>query len=297
VRGLGMSISISGSRGGFFSKLLWVFKPKDPFVKNIEESIVLMDRMIKSIEASKKSLEITLEEHKRKLKLSGTQDRELQEIIDEENRNIMGYLNLFTKVYYDLTRVRLRLETITQVQEPMKVLPEVLEELKRIEPEVEKINPQLVSLIRMIEQKVGSIKVSTDSSSIPQPLINKYMSQKNEEKTPVKPIENIEALVPPATVDEGARAAVKTPPPPPSNNVQQALKPIEVEPEFQRGSVESRDEVPLNIVEQWVLAELRSKAGILDIQYFTSKYRVSRDKVYEALRRLEEKGLVRLKRF
>lgn len=292
-----MSISITGSRGGFFSKLLWAFKPKDPFVKNIEESIVLMDRMIKSIEASKKSLEITLEEHKRKLKLNGTQDRELQEIIDEENRNIMGYLNLFTKVYYDLTRVRLRLETITQVQEPMKVLPEVLEELKRIEPEVEKINPQLVSLIRMIEQKVGSIKVSTDSSSIPQPLINKYMGQKNEEKTPVKPVENIEALVPPATVDEGVRAAVKTPPPPPSSDVQQALKPIEVEPEFQWGSVESRNEVPLNIVEQWVLAELRSKAGILDIQYFISKYRVSRDTVYEALRRLEEKGLVRLKRF
>ncbi|AFL66168.1 hypothetical protein [Desulfurococcus amylolyticus] len=292
-----MSISITGSRGGFFSKLLWAFKPKDPFVKNIEESIVLMDRMIRSIEASKRSLEITLEEHKRKLKLSGAQDKELQEIIDEENRNIMGYLNLFTKVYYDLTRVRLRLETITQVQEPMKVLPEVLEELKRIEPEVEKINPQLVSLIRMIEQKVGSIKVSTDSSSIPQPLINKYMSQKNEEKTPVKPVENIEALVPPATVDERARAAVKIPPSPPSNDGQQALKPIEIEPEFQRDSIESRNEVPLNIVEQWVLAELRSKAGILDIQYFTSKYRVSRDKVYEALRRLEEKGLVRLKRF
>ncbi|MGC8954083.1 MAG: hypothetical protein ACP5N5_05145 [Desulfurococcus sp.] len=292
-----MSISITGSRGGFFSKLLWAFKPKDPFVRNIEESIVLMDRMIRSIEASKRSLEITLEEHKRKLKLSGVQDKELQEIIDEENRNIMGYLNLFTKVYYDLTRVRLRLETITQVQEPMKVLPEVLEELKRIEPEVEKINPQLVSLIRMIEQKVGSIKVSTDSSSIPQPLINKYMSQKNEEKTPVKPVENIEALVPPATVDERARAAVKIPPPPPSNNGQQASKPVEVEPEFQRGSIESRNEVPLNIVEQWVLAELRSKAGILDIQYFTSKYRVSRDTVYEVLRRLEEKGLVRLKRF
>ncbi|ACL10508.1 hypothetical protein DKAM_0180 [Desulfurococcus amylolyticus 1221n] len=292
-----MSISITGSRGGFFSKLLWAFKPKDPFVRNIEESIVLMDRMIRSIEASKRSLEITLEEHKRKLKLSGVQDKELQEIIDEENRNIMGYLNLFTKVYYDLTRVRLRLETITQVQEPMKVLPEVLEELKRIEPEVEKINPQLVSLIRMIEQKVGSIKVSTDSSSIPQPLINKYMSQKNEEKTPVKPVENIEALVPPATVDERARAAVKIPPPSPSNNGQQASKPVEVEPEFQRGSIESRKEVPLNIVEQWVLAELRSKAGILDIQYFTSKYRVSRDTVYEVLRRLEEKGLVRLKRF
>ncbi|WP_276813671.1 hypothetical protein [Desulfurococcus amylolyticus] len=292
-----MSISITGSRGGFFSKLLWAFKPKDPFVRNIEESIVLMDRMIRSIEASKRSLEITLEEHKRKLKLSGVQDKELQEIIDEENRNIMGYLNLFTKVYYDLTRVRLRLETITQVQEPMKVLPEVLEELKRIEPEVEKINPQLVSLIRMIEQKVGSIKVSTDSSSIPQPLINKYMSQKNEEKTPVKPVENIEALVPPATVDERARAAVKIPPPPPSNNGQQASKPVEVEPEFQRDSIESRNEVPLNIVEQWVLAELRSKAGILDIQYFTSKYRVSRDTVYEVLRRLEEKGLVRLKRF
>ncbi|WP_042667082.1 hypothetical protein [Desulfurococcus amylolyticus] len=292
-----MSISITGSRGGFFSKLLWAFKPKDPFVRNIEESIVLMDRMIRSIEASKRSLEITLEEHKRKLKLSGVQDKELQEIIDEENRNIMGYLNLFTKVYYDLTRVRLRLETITQVQEPMKVLPEVLEELKRIEPEVEKINPQLVSLIKMIEQKVGSIKVSTDSSSIPQPLINKYMSQKNEEKTPVKPVENIEALVPPATVDERARAAVKIPPPPPSNNGQQASKPVEVEPEFQRDSIESRNEVPLNIVEQWVLAELRSKAGILDIQYFTSKYRVSRDTVYEVLRRLEEKGLVRLKRF
>jgi len=292
-------VSLSGSRVGFLGRLLGVFKPKDPLVRNIEESIVLMDRMIRSIESSRKSLEMTLEEHKRKMKLSGAQDKELQEIIDEENRNIMGYLNLFTKVYYDLTRVRLRLETITQVQEPMKVLPEVLEELKRIEPEVEKINPQLVSLIRMIEQKVGSIQVSTNSSSVPQLYTGKYtrLTTSVAGEPLVRQVDSTAGRQSEKEVN-GASPG-KTLPLPPVDITPPENPPLQAEalPLQRQSEGGSTNDVPVNIVEQWILAELRSKAGILDVQSFAARYRVTREKVYEALRRLEEKGLVKLKRF
>jgi len=292
-------VSLSGSRAGFLGRLLGVFKPKDPLVRNIEESIVLMDRMIRSIESSRKSLEMTLEEHKRKMKLSGAQDKELQEIIDEENRNIMGYLNLFTKVYYDLTRVRLRLETITQVQEPMKVLPEVLEELKRIEPEVEKINPQLVSLIRMIEQKVGSIQVSTNSSSVPQLYTGKY-TRLTTSTTSEPLVRQVDSTAGRQSEREanGASPGKTLPLPPvditPPENPPLQAEALSLQRQSEGGSI---NDVPVNIVEQWILAELRSKAGILDVQSFATRYRVTREKVYEALRRLEEKGLVKLKRF
>ncbi|MCY0867864.1 MAG: hypothetical protein OWQ48_01335 [Desulfurococcus sp.] len=288
-----MSASISSYRGGFFGRLLGVFKPKDPFVKSIEESIVLLDRMIRSIESSKKGLEFTLEEHKRKMRVTGGQDKALQEIIDEENKNIAGYLNLFTKVYYDLMRVRLRLETITQVQEPMKVLPEVLDELKRIEPDVEKINPQLLSLMRMIEQKVGSIQLATDSSTLPQAVLSKYMVRG----------EQVPQRVSSSIVEEvGSKTPEKIPLPPVESgrleNKSQSTVSVEAGLKHAEDSgTASRIEVPVHVVEQWILAELREKAGILDIQYFTAKYRVPRDRVYEALRRLEEKGLVKLKRF
>ncbi|ADV65144.1 hypothetical protein [Desulfurococcus mucosus] len=290
-----MSASISSYRGSIFSRLLGAFKPKDPLVKNIEESIVLMERMIRSIEASKKGLEMTLEEHTRKVKSSGAQDKEIQRIIDEESRNISGYIALFTKVLYDLTRVKLRLETITQIQEPMKALPEVLDELKRIEPEVEKINPQLVSLIRAIEQKVGSIQVSTDSSSAPYPLVSKHIAQ-GEGKPPVKRVEEHSA---PGSRLGSPGLAEKIPPPPPSDPVELKTAPIEpgVSPVAQGVNVDASSDIPLNVIEQWLLAELRGNGGILDIPHFTAKYRVARDKVYEALRRLEEKGLIKLKRF
>ncbi|MEM4826765.1 MAG: hypothetical protein QXK07_01815, partial [Desulfurococcaceae archaeon] len=54
--------------------------------------------------------------------------------------------------------------------------------------------------------------------------------------------------------------------------------------------------VPLNVVEQWILLELKQTAGILDLSAFEKKYGVPRALVLEALRSLESKSVVKVRR-
>ncbi|MEM4934129.1 MAG: hypothetical protein QXN82_04630, partial [Desulfurococcaceae archaeon] len=135
----GIVMALSATSAGIFSKLYSVFKSRDPLKREILQSAGIIDRMLRSLETSKKNLETAIEEHKKKLKVQGD-DKELAKIIDDEIRNIYGYLSMITKTIYDLARVKYRLETLFYVEEPLKIIPEVLEELRSVEPVIEKIN-------------------------------------------------------------------------------------------------------------------------------------------------------------
>lgn len=281
-------MSLSMSRSGLLDKFASIFKPKDPIKRSILESVILLDRMIKNIEASKRNLELVLEEHKKKAKISGGGDRELINIIDEESRNISGYLALFSKVSQDLVRVRYRLETLAYVQEPLKSLPEILEELKRIEPEVEKINPQLLMGMRMLEQRIGSIMASTSSETF-------SLFKAKREETAAEQSQAAQAKAPSLV------QRVIPPEPPAAPPIAAQAKPEEPQPVKQAEARPAapqppEKEVPLNVVEQWILRELQMKGGILDISSFTSRYKISKEKVLEALASLERQGLIKLKR-
>ncbi|MEM4528566.1 MAG: hypothetical protein QXS23_05190 [Desulfurococcaceae archaeon] len=278
------------SRANILGKFISLFKTRDPVRKSIFDSIALLERMIRTLESSKRSLEVVMEEHKKRVKTSGG-DKELIEIIDEETRNVSGYLALLTKVVYDLARVRYRLETLAYVEEPIKILPEVLDELRKIEPEIEKINPQLISQIKTIEQKVSSILITSSSDIIPHTSISK------KEITESKDVKTIQESMPSEKVNVSSRTLPAPPPEVVVSNVdktttQQVAIPI---PQEQKPGIDL-EEVPLNVIEQWLLDELRTCAGILDVQLFERKYRVKRENVYKALKSLEDKGLIKIKR-
>lgn len=287
-----MSASVSYSRIGLWGKLTGFLKARDPMKKSILESVAMMDRMIRTIEASKKSLESVLEEHQKRAKLlSSEDDKEFQNIINEEINNIVGYKTLFEKAILDLARVRYRLETLAYVEEPMKDLPGVMEELQRIEPEVAKIAPDLLNQLRSLRKKVEDILIETTAEPLPSHMMGKN-TQNVRQTTPPQISKSVEsaALPPPPPTDlkiyEGvAQAGVETK--------------AEAKDQLQALTVKKTEpvEVPVNVVEQWLLDELRSKGGILDIATFTSKYRVRKEVVYAALRNLESRGLVKLKRF
>lgn len=281
-------MSLAMGRSGLLDRFASIFKPKDPIKRSILESVILLDRMIKNIEGSRRNLELVLEEHKKKAKIAGSSDKELIDIIDEESQNISGYLALFSKVSQDLVRVRYRLETLAYVQEPLKSLPEILDELKRIEPEVEKINPQLLMGMRMLEQRIGSIMASTSSDSLP-------FSKSKKEEPIAEIVQAAQAKAPSLVQRVFPPEPPATPPPKPQARLEepQPLKQQEARPPAPRLP---EKEVPLHVVEQWILRELQLKGGIFDISSFTSRYGVTKEKVLEALASLERQGLIRLKR-
>jgi len=274
---------MSYSRVGWFGKLTGLLRARDPMKKSILESVATLDRMIRTIESSKKSLDSVLEEHQKRVKLLNTEgDKEFQDIINEEISNIVGYKTLFEKAILDLARVRYRLETLAYVEEPMKELPAVMEELQRIEPEVAKIAPDLLNQLRSLRKKVEDIIIETAAE--PSPSVSG------------KAVANTAKVAPQPRVEKEESTLL---PPPPPTDVKVPEGNIEVKEQPQAIVVKKPEpvEVPLHVVEQWLLDELRSKGGILDVSNFISKYRVKKEAVYLALRSLESKGVIKLKRF
>ncbi|MEM4976480.1 MAG: hypothetical protein QXT64_04050 [Desulfurococcaceae archaeon] len=278
---------------GVLGRFLSIFRAKDPLKREIVYSINTIDKILRSLEVTKKSLEAVAEEHKKRIKASDG-DKEFTKILEEETRNIHGYLNLMTKSIYDLMRVKYRLETLFYVEEPLKVLPEVLEELRSVEPIIEKINPQLLSQIRTLEQKVAgllamsSMNTPTLYSALPSTSAHDQQVQKQHQvspvpeksaqmnnKTTVQLIQEYESLQPPSK-------------PLSKQSIMQSAPTAPI--------IKQEVNVPLNVVEQWILLELKQTAGILDLSAFEKKYGVPRALVLEALRSLESKNVVKVRR-
>ncbi|MEM0198872.1 MAG: hypothetical protein QXJ16_03765 [Desulfurococcaceae archaeon] len=278
---------------GVLGRFLSIFRAKDPLKREIVYSINTIDKILRSLEVTKKSLEAVAEEHKKRIKASDG-DKEFTKILEEETRNIHGYLNLMTKSIYDLMRVKYRLETLFYVEEPLKVLPEVLEELRSVEPVIEKINPQLLSQIRTLEQKVAGLLAMSSMntpalySALPSTSAHDQQVQKQHQvspvpeksaqinnKTTVQLIQEYESLQPPSK-------------PLTKQSIMQSAPTAPI--------IKQEVNVPLNVVEQWILLELKQTAGILDLSAFEKKYGVPRALVLEALRSLESKNVVKVRR-
>ncbi|MGC9011862.1 Snf7 family protein [Thermogladius sp.] len=267
-------MSSAVTRGGLLSRIIWALKPKDPTTKNLYDAIVILERMINSLESSKRSLKAVVDEHAKRSKMAAQDGKtEFQAIFDEEIKHISSLMAIFEKVTYDLLRVRYRLETLTLVEEPMKMLPEVIRELQDLRPEVERIAPELTTMLNEVERKVSSIMAVSNlgTSTLTLSIPKKHVQEaQGDAKT----------------------AAAQLPP----------LPPTETPLSSKQGRTEKREvavetSVPINVIAQWVLDELRSSGGILDLPSFTSKFRVSKEKVFEALRYLEEKGVIKVKRY
>ncbi len=308
-------MALSATSAGIFSKLYSVFKSRDPLKREILQSAGIIDRMLRSLETSKKNLETAIEEHKKKLKVQGD-DKELAKIIDDEIRNIYGYLSMITKTIYDLARVKYRLETLFYVEEPLKIIPEVLEELRSVEPVIEKINPQLINQIKALEQRVASIMALSSSyipgiSSIPQQPVSAKIDVSEQKRAKSvereamelrageKPLESVarnlvkstelkrEETVSAVTVRKAEAAPI------PSTS-ERSKPEQEVLKDTVKAVVESS--VPLHVVEQWLLNELKVSGGVLDIRLFEKKYGVTREVVLEAIRSLEARNIIRVRR-
>jgi exonuclease VII small subunit len=304
---------------GIFGLFASIFKSKDPFRKELTQSLNILERMLRTLETSKKNLESVMEEHKKKINLYSS-DHEMGKILSDEIHNINGYISVINKAIYDLIKVKYRLETLFYVEEPLKELPAIVEELKSIEPTIEQINPQLLNNIKLIEQKVASL-MAISSSYIPGliPRSPSLQDQGIAKLQQSKPNTSAQTMI---AVDKTTGVKVEEKQMETTAQVKSAIKasqtvgavetreapkvleqPLQQQVAGLRGETRElfepalvRGNVPLNVVEEWILHELKLNGGVLNLKLFEAKYGVSKEVVFEALRSLEAKGKIRLRR-
>lgn len=261
-----MSLSTSGGRG-FIGWITSIFKrsPKDPISKKIYEAISVVDRMITSIDITKRSLTQASQEHSRKARQFAEEGKKhYEEIFLQELEHIGGIMSVLEKTKVDLIRIKTRLSTIATMERPLRELPEVIEELRVLRPQIEKIMPQLTLMMTEVERKVQDIIATT-----------------NIPGSPLLPY-NYHTELPETPVNEPG----KLPPLPPESS-----------PPVKTGSAEAlASPVSIGTVKKWILYEIRSNGGVLDIGSFTRKYNVSKTLVLLALRQLEKEGRIKLTR-
>ncbi len=251
-----MSLSTSWNKG-FFSKLIGLFRgPHDPTLRNIQEAIYVLEKMANFIDSTKKTLENKYEEHQRRAKLFASEGKkEYEKIFIEESRHIASLISLFTKVHFDIVRVKHRLETLTLVEEPMKLLPEIAQELDMIKPEIERIAPELTTLFYEVRRRVNSIMASSNFEAL-----SSLYSEKNMD-------ERKEAMLPP-------------------------LPPTE-KPRVKEASLQSSNIIPFKTLKKLIVDEIKKSGGVFVISDFARKYGVPKHMVRTALKKLEEEGVIR----
>ena len=266
-----MSLAIRNVRG-LFSRIFGFRSNSDPIRKTIAEAIAQIDRMLLDIEGTMNNLKEMQEEHTRKAEMFARQGKnEYERIFLDELDHIGKLLTIFNLVHMDLVRVRVRLKTLTHVEEPLKHLPEIIQELEMIKPKIEKIAPDLAMAVMEIEKKVSSIMTSTNLINPPLAGINTPQSS----STTVK--------------KTGSRKAL--PPLPPETEPFPTMKAPTVRVGATTGS-----KVSVDLIKTWLIEEIKSTGGVLDISTFCKKYGVTRSQVFMALQMLEREGKIKLSR-
>ena len=199
-------------------------------------------------------------------------------------------------------------------------MPTIVEELKSIEPIIEQINPQLLNNIKLIEQKVASL-MAISSSYIPgliprSPSLQDQSIAKLQQSKPITSAQTMTAVDKPTGVKveekqmettAQVKSAIKASQTVGAAETREASKVLEQPLQQQVAGLHGetrelfepalvRSNVPLNVVEEWVLHELKLNCGVLNLKLFEAKYGVSKEVVFEALRSLEAKGKIRLRR-
>jgi len=268
-----VSLAIRNVRG-LFSRIFGFRSSSDPIRKTIAEAIAQIDRMLLDIEGTINNLKEMQEDHTRKAEMFARQGKnEYERIFLDELDHIGKLLTIFNLVHMDLVRVKVRLKTLTHVEEPLKHLPEIIQELEMIKPKIEKIAPDLAMAVMEIERKVSSIMTSTNLINPPLAGINTSQGSSNAVRKTVS-----KKALPPLPPETEPPATIQAP-------VARV-----------RATSTMSSKVSVDLIKTWLIEEIKSTGGVLDISTFCKKYGVTRSQVFMALQMLEREGKIKLSR-
>jgi len=256
-----------------FDKLSSIFN-------NDKKRKVQLGKMITEISLKLKEQQDRLDEAIRRLK---ERDKELFEkvvraqiegdvaratIYAQEISDIRKMIKIIYTAYLAIEKVRLKLDTVQELQGVSLVLIPVAKILGELKDQIKGVTPEVALALDSITSSVNSIAIETGA-------IN-------------------ERSVVPAIVDEQAKQILD------EAQKMAEVKVREILPELPHPPTElpkpraQAIQIKRQLTEDMLLDYIRSTGGFLDLEYISKNYGVDKVEVLNLLKRLEQKGLIAL---
>ncbi|MEJ2778948.1 cell division protein CdvB [Stygiolobus sp. RP850M] len=256
-----------------FDKLSSIFN-------NDKKRKVQLGKMITEISLKLKEQQDRLDEAIRRLK---ERDKELFEkvvraqiegdvaratIYAQEISDIRKMIKIIYTAYLAIEKVRLKLDTVQELQGVSLVLIPVAKILGELKDQIKGVTPEVALALDSITSSVNSIAIETGAIS--------------------------ERSVVPAIVDEQAKQILD------EAQKMAEVKVREILPELPHPPAElpkpkaQAIQIKRQLTEDILLDYIRSTGGFLDLEYISKNYGVDKVEVLNLLKRLEQKGLIAL---
>ncbi|MFP3225691.1 MAG: cell division protein CdvB [Sulfolobaceae archaeon] len=256
-----------------FDKLSSIFN-------NDKKRKVQLGKMITEISLKLKEQQDRLDEAIRRLK---ERDKELFEkvvraqiegdvaratIYAQEISDIRKMIKIIYTAYLAIEKVRLKLDTVQELQGVSLVLIPVAKILGELKDQIKGVTPEVALALDSITSSVNSIAIETGAIS--------------------------ERSVVPAIVDEQAKQILD------EAQKMAEVKVREILPELPHPPTElpkpraQAIQIKRQLTEDMLLDYIRSTGGFLDLEYISKNYGVDKVEVLNLLKRLEQKGLIAL---
>jgi len=256
-----------------FDKLSSIFN-------NDKKRKVQLGKMITEISLKLKEQQDRLDEAIRRLK---ERDKELFEkvvraqiegdvaratIYAQEISDIRKMIKIIYTAYLAIEKVRLKLDTVQELQGVSLVLFPVMKILGELKDQIKGIAPEVALALDSITSSVNSIAIETGAIS--------------------------ERSVVPAIVDEQAKQILD------EAQRMAEVKVREILPELPHPPTElpkpraQATQIKHQLTEDMLLDYIRSTGGFVDLEYISKNYGIDKVEVLNLLKRLEQKGLIAL---
>ncbi|RLG88371.1 MAG: hypothetical protein DRO15_02985 [Thermoprotei archaeon] len=291
----------TGSRGFTW----WISKLVESIVsgkKKIKKSLLEMASTLDSIKLKLETVLTRLEHRDKELfemavKAMVNGDRDRASIYAGEVLEVRKLMKNVRTVDLALEKVKIRLETLTTMEDIGVELPGVIALLEAVRPQLQVISPELAASVDKVIMEVNNIVITTqapaprtvESVMIATPEAEKVLKEVEkqaekeiEEKLPKLP-ENLMKLA-----EEKKPLSIVL--------VKQSQKPAE-KPKSSIQSIKKRSSrkiLTLEELESKVLEYIIDHGGFIDVSHCASELEVSRDAVLMALESLKSKGKVKI---
>ncbi|MEM1533312.1 MAG: hypothetical protein QW369_01395 [Desulfurococcaceae archaeon] len=228
----------------WFTKVFSIGRRDRP--EELAKMIAILEGMIGELDVTRKKVEDRQSYLVGKARDAGLKgDKESQQIYIAELEEIGKLLSIVIQAKRFLLQVKLRLETVVEMSDVLRTIPEVLSTLQPLKPMLARIAPDMVEKVSELEKIAINIVSSTGLPNIYGKTLPK------EEVDVVKKME-LEDLSPPTNV-------------------------------------------PMEVIKAWLIEEVKSLNGIINLDIVSKKYNVSKEQVMLALKELEREGRILIK--
>lgn len=254
-----------------FDKLSSIFntdrKKKIQLSKMITEiSLKLKDQQDRLDEAIRRLKERDKELFEKVVRAQIEGDMARATIYAQEISDIRKMIKIIYTAYLAIEKVRLKLDTVQELQGVSLVLFPVMKILNELKEQIKGIAPEVAIALDSITSSVNSIAIETGAIS--------------------------EKSVVPSVIDEQAKQILDEAQKMAEIKVRELLPELPHPPtELPKPRVQAV-QIRRHLTEEELLNYIRSTGGFLDLDYVSKSYGVDKSEVLNLLKKLEEKGLI-----